>query len=239
MWLSVIIPTLNEEEALPKTVECVRLQADDPAGLEIIVVDAGSRDRTAVLARSLQVPIYINPELKGLKYASLNFGVAQSQGDVVLFLDADTYLPKGFDTFIRHEMTYPKCVGGAFEFRFSSHNFLLWLIEQINRIRYRVDRRYFGDQAIFCRKSVFQSVGGYPDQPIMEAAFLCELLSRQGRLHLIQRSIYTSPRRFLAGGIMPVFLLDFRIWLCYWLRLDIRRFAKHYWSMNDAVQRKG
>ena len=88
--LSVIVPTLNEAVCLPKLLESLRRQTQPP--LEIIVADAGSTDRTVVLAEAAGARVVVG----GLPAVGRNAGAAAARGSYLLFLDADVVLPPTF-----------------------------------------------------------------------------------------------------------------------------------------------
>jgi hypothetical protein len=103
-------------------------------------------------------------------------------------------------------------VGGAFEMVLDAPGFGPRLLELVNRIRYRIRPRYYGDQGIFTRMAVFHEVGGYPPIKVMEAARFCDRVRRVGRLALIRKPIRTSARRFDEFGFWRLFVHDIRIW---------------------------
>ena len=230
--ISVIIPALNEELYLPKTIENVFLNAEDPKNLEVLVVDAGSSDSTMQAIEKLDVRMFSKPEFALKKYQSLNYGIEQSTGEILLFLDADTTLPKAFDKHIRKTLEDKKMVGGAFEFSFEKPDWKLYLLQMINRIRYRIEQMYYGDQAVFCRRSAAEKIGGYPEKTLMESAFFCSQLLKVGQLKLIKEPIKTSARRFNEKGFFKVFWFDFTMWIRFVLNLPVEDYGKKYWELN-------
>ena len=235
MLLSVIIPTYHEEAFLGRTLEAVYQRAVSCIP-EVIIVDAGSSDRTAAIARQYPVTLVVDAALRGKKWQSLNRGAAAAQGEVYLFLDADTQVPDGYDRAIFQCLQQAAVVGGAFEFAFDEQGWAYGFITLINRGRYRMRQRYYGDQGIFVRQDTFIQAGGWPARDILEAAYLCKNLRTYGRLQLIPLCIKTSTRRFAAGGIVKVFLLDMGIWWMDTLGLNTEQFAKRYWQQNEQRQ---
>ena len=118
MLISIVIPTLNEAEQLNAIIAHTRRQAFAPAELEIMVVDAGSTDGTLSTINDNHIRQFCKPEYALKKYKSLNYGIEQATSDILLFLDADTLLPKHFDLSIKEALTHTNVVGGAFEFSF-------------------------------------------------------------------------------------------------------------------------
>lgn len=232
MKLSVIIPTLNEVDFLKDTIAHLLKVANESDQLEIIVVDAGSTDGTLKSIETLSCRTYSYPDFAFKKYQSLNFGLEKSLGEIVLFLDADTLLPENFDQLISTALLDDVVVGGAFEFDFLDKNISLMIITLVNRIRYRLEQSYYGDQAIFCRKHIALKIGGIPKKSLMESAYFCRALRDQGKLCLIKHHIRTSPRRFIDHGILKVLWFDIRMWIRFLLRLDVEKFAAKYWKQE-------
>jgi glycosyltransferase involved in cell wall biosynthesis len=227
-----VIPTLNEEDNIRQCLDCV-LATDNETPPQVIVVDAGSSDGTCALVASYPNVILVQqPDFKGLKYSSLNHGAALANGDVVIFLDADTLLPKGYQHLIKKKLSSGLYVGGAFEHSFDQWTLFLRFIHLINRIRYRISQRYYGDQAVFCKSEVFRKIGGFPEINIMESARFCDRMKTEGKLCLVLKPIITSSRRFLEQGQVRVFLNDVRIWLMDWLGLSLDASGRAYWSHN-------
>jgi len=90
--LSIVIPTLNEEKYLPILLKSIKEQKLKPEDYEIIVADAGSRDKTVEIAKSNGCRIIKG----GLPARGRNEGVKAAKGDLILFLDADVILPPNF-----------------------------------------------------------------------------------------------------------------------------------------------
>jgi glycosyltransferase involved in cell wall biosynthesis len=91
--ISIVIPAYNEEGSISQTIEQIGLVMK-PQGCtyEVIVVDDGSTDRTAEMARSASARIIQHPHNRGYG-ASLKTGIKNSRGDVVLIIDADGTYP--------------------------------------------------------------------------------------------------------------------------------------------------
>ncbi|MGE3808824.1 MAG: TIGR04283 family arsenosugar biosynthesis glycosyltransferase [Gemmataceae bacterium] len=231
MRLSIIIPTLNEAHFLGETIAQARRHAR-LATPEIIVSDCGSHDDTSSLASRLEARVLTGQPFPDCKAAALNRGAAVAAGDVLLFLDADSQPPPGYDEAIAHALDKPGVVGGAFQFALDGPQFRLRIVELINRIRYRLWPRYYGDQGLFVRAETFARMGGYPPRRLMEAAVFSARLAHHGRLALINKSMKTSPRRFVKGGILLVLLFDIWMWWLDWLGYNTDPYAAGYWREN-------
>ena len=233
--ISIIIPTLNEEQIIAESLDLIRLKAADRESLEIIVVDCGSEDKTSELARKKGARVFVDPTFFGRRARALNFGAGASRGRIMLFLDTDTELPQGFDNLIRSQLGVPGIIAGAFEFSFRTKNWFLFVLERLNRVRYRIRPRYFGDQGLYMFRGTFTVTGGYPDVPILESAHYCDVLKQYGKLSFIKEPVKTSSRRFTENGMLRVFLQDLLIWLLDLLGFDVNKLASRYWQHNRKL----
>ncbi len=235
MKISIIIPTLNEVNFLSTTLKRINSSSTDSSKVEVLVIDSGSSDETVNEAiKSRLCKIHQHPELKGEKYAILNQGVKYATGDIYLFLDADTLLPSGFDLSIKQTLS-EGYDGGAFEFKLDGKKWGLRVIELANRLRYRLGQRYYGDQGVFCSKTAFEQAGGYPNKPILESAYFCSALKKNGKLKLIKQPIITSSRRFERSKLGPIWVLTVDTWIFLLDKFGFKneKFGRYYWSVND------
>lgn len=232
MKISIIIPTCNEKDYLQKTLNTAQNHASGKHGIEILVVDCGSTDGTTDNIRQKSVVVVTNPMLAGRKWASLRMGARLAQGDVFLFLDADTLLPPDYDLAIANALADDAVVGGAFEFSFTEKSLALSFVTFINRIRYRFRKRFYGDQGIFVRRTAYALSGGWPERQILEAAYFCKAIQTVGNLTIIKPAVKTSARRFKEGGVLRVFFNDIRIWFENLIGRDVEKYGKKYWAYN-------
>jgi glycosyltransferase involved in cell wall biosynthesis len=212
MRLSILLPTLNEAAYLPQAVAQARRRATLGPPHEIIVADCGSSDGTTDQAERLGTRLVRGQPAPSTRAAALNLAAAAATGEVLLALDADTLVPRGYDGAIRRALRDPHAVGGAFEFALDGTHPGLRLVELVNRVRYRLWPWYYGDQGVFVRAAVFRRVGGYPERRLLEASDFCKRLGREGRLVLVRLYMRTSARRFVEGGVFRVLAHDVRIW---------------------------
>lgn len=233
--ISVIIPTLNEENWIRKTILHTWEMACAAEKIEIIVVDAGSTDDTIKKVPEGRILLMQNENLKGEKHASLNLGATKSSNDILLFLDADSKLPDQFDKKIIKALRPDQVVGGAFNLSFDQADLKLKMLSLVNQFRYTTSKEYFGDQCIFCKKETWLNVGGYPNQNIMESASFCNRLRKKGKLVLIKDPVITSSRRFVRHGFWKTLLMDLKIWIKWKVGLNTAGLGKKYWqsNMND------
>jgi rSAM/selenodomain-associated transferase 2 len=211
MRLAVIIPTLNEEAALARTLESLLAQKSDLDNL--VVVDGRSTDGTLVVAHKLKVEILIvGKPGRGVQVAT---AVRLMDHDVILVAHADMIVPAGGLALLRQRLAEePDCPGGCFGHRFDSPSRLLRWTERWDERRARRGMSY-GDQAQFFRRALLEEQGGYPEQPIMEDVELSRRLKRLGRPIYLDCPVVVSPRRYDRLGWLLTTLANFHIRLIY------------------------
>jgi rSAM/selenodomain-associated transferase 2 len=209
--ISVIIPALDEEASIARTIRSCR----ESGPCETIVVDGGSRDRTVEIARGLADAVIIAPRGRA---AQMNAGAAVARGEVLLFLHADTLLPAGSATAVLAALNDPAVVGGAFRVRLAASRgaggyvrTLLGITGRMIGARAHVTSTFTGDQAIFVRAGTFRRVGGYPEIPLMEDVELSRRMRRAGKTVLLPLRVETSGRRWEAWGPLRTVLFMWRL----------------------------
>lgn len=194
--LSVIIPTLNEERALPETLATLFRQTTDE---EIIVVDGGSTDRTTeICARHPEVTFISSEKGRG---AQLNAGARTANGDILLFLHADTLLPDNALSKIKNALSDEKHQAGGFKHSFGDKDWRLKLISFLDNRRCLKTRIIYGDQAMFIKRTLFERLNGFPEVEIMEDILICEELVKQTTPVILDLFVTTDPRKFIKMGI--------------------------------------
>jgi rSAM/selenodomain-associated transferase 2 len=225
--ISVVIPTYNEEKALPATLRALFSQAGD---YEVIVVDGGSTDRTlAILSEfdfeslSLRTPHSSRRLLTAPKgrASQMNAGGLNARGDLLLFLHADTILPPiAIQRINEIEVDYAIQAGG-FRHQFSDNDWRLKLISFADNLRCARSRIIYGDQALFVRRTLFVQLGGFPDQLILEDVAFCEKLITVTTPIILSPPVITDARKFLKMGVWRSFLRVLLIILYVEFRLPV------------------
>ena len=211
MFLSVVIPTLDEAAALPATL--ARVAAVPEVG-EVWVADGGSRDATESIARSAGAQWLTAPRGRG---AQLRAGAARARGDVVVLLHADTWLPPEAGRAIAKALQDPAVVGGGFRKAFrDGPRRLRWGARGRSVLYFRLTGRCFGDQALFVRRETLERVGGVPPVPLMEEFVLGRSLRREGRLVLAPATVWTSGRTFERRGVLRTWWLMASLQWSWW-----------------------
>ena len=168
MKLSIVIPAFNEEEYLPSTLDSIQattaqseLALTRRAEVDIIVVDNNSEDGTATVAQSKGATV-VHEAVQGIARAR-NAGADNADGDVLIFVDADAILPPTLLAEIHTAMSDPACVGGAVDVEYRPRRRSMRVYLRAWRLLSRLTGMAQGATQ-FCRKSVFDEVGGYDEK---------------------------------------------------------------------------
>jgi rSAM/selenodomain-associated transferase 2 len=204
MRLSIVIPALNEQELIE---EQVRRTAALDGVEEVIVVDGGSSDATRARIPSL-------PKVRALtaprgRASQQNAGARAAAGDVLLFLHADVALPEDAARRVGEALADDRCIGGAFR-TWTAPDRPTWLgpLLHLADLRSRYTGLPYGDQALFVRRKIFEAVGGFPEQALMEDLELSMRLRRVGRLARVRARVRVSGRRFVARPISSLAVMN-------------------------------
>ncbi len=190
--ISVVIPTLNEADRLPAT-----LAAATGDGVEIIIADGGSTDRTRSLATTYGARVVRSDPGRAKQ---LNAGAADARSNTIVFLHADTILPRGYLADVEETLNNPGVTAGAFRLGIEGTGAKLRFIECVANWRSRRFQLPYGDQALFVRREAFEASGGFPDLPIMEDFEWVRIIRKTGRIAVCDTWIKTSARRWRAVG---------------------------------------
>lgn len=227
--ISVIMPVYNEEKVLPGTLQALFAQ---PGEFETILVDGGSTDQTHAIAESfgfanrtgddgwsslvsrrspdpsrytLHTSHVVLTAPKG-RASQMNAGAKQARGEWLLFLHADTVLPVGALQRLNEMETDQAIQAGGFMHQFSGDDWRLRLISFLDNFRCVRSRIIYGDQALFVRRSLFEELGGFPHQSILEDVAFCERLIKKTSPLILSPPVVTDARKFLKMGIFRSFL---------------------------------
>ena len=179
---------------------------------EIIVVDGGSTDRTRDIVPASPARLVISNRGRAVQ---MNEGARHAQGDVFLFLHADTSLPATARADVEGSMTDPGCVGGRFDIRLDSTRPLLRIVGRMISLRSRLTRVATGDQGIFVRRAVFERLGGFPEIAIMEDVAFSRALKKEGRIACLGSRVVSSARRWEQNGPVRTILLMWALKLLF------------------------
>ncbi|MBZ9730867.1 TIGR04283 family arsenosugar biosynthesis glycosyltransferase [Salegentibacter sp. JZCK2] len=219
--ISIIIPCLNEASFLEKTIgNCLKLQGN----FEIIVVDGGSGDNTVGIARSFSI-VKIFTSKKG-RASQLNFGAKEAEGEVLLFLHADTFLPENTYSLITEQLEKSKHIGGSFRLRIDKLHPLLNLYSWCSR--FSLEFFTYGDHAIFVKQEIFKSIGGFKTISFMEDIEIQRRLRKRGKFKKVKDYVLTSGRRFEKNGTFKQLALDVFLVCLYNLSIHPNHLKRFY-----------
>ena len=222
MQLSVVMPVLDEAAGISATLRALApLRA---RGHEVIVVDGGSADATVALAAAGADRVIQGPRGRARQ---MNAGAAVAQGEVLLFLHADTVLPDAADGAIRQAMA-AGARWGRFDVTISGSEALFPLIATLMNLRSRFSGIATGDQAIFVERHLFMQLGGYADQPLMEDIDLCRRLRALSPPACLRQRVQTSGRRWQQRGVWRTVWLMWRLRWRYWRGVSPEALARAY-----------
>ena len=221
MRVSVIIPVLNEENAIASTLEALVPLAPD----EIIVVDGDSADRTRAICERFELTILSSERGRARQ---MNCGAGRARGDVLLFLHADTRLPPSALADIEAALADSRYVGGRFDVKLEGGHWMLNIIGALINWRSRATKIATGDQALFVRRESFQRIGGYPEIPLMEDVAFCRRLKRLGGVACLRSRVVTSARRWEKDGVWRTIFKMWTLKLLYFAGVSPERLKVFY-----------
>ena len=235
MTIAVIIPTLNEASTIAATIRHTATLGFD----EIVVVDAGSTDRTDAIVDAFVLrthhaaltPVRFLIAPRG-RAGQLNAGAKTVCTDVLLFLHADTRLPHGARQLIESAVADPAVVGGRFDVQFDSISIWSRMIAMFMNLRSRLTRVSTGDQAIFVRRHIFERLSGFSDIPIMEDIEFSIRLKRLGPTVALHERVVTSFRRWKQQGPLRTILLMWALRFLYWIGVSPHQLQQFYVSIR-------
>jgi len=223
MSISIIIPTLNEEIAIESLLQ--QLQPYRQQGHEVVVVDGGSKDKTIAMAESLADKVI---QSEAGRTTQMNAGAEKGSGDVFWFLHADSIIYENAINNIQFYLNEKNKDWGRFNVKLSGSHFMFRIIERMMNLRSCISGIATGDQGIFVKRTIFEQVGGYPAQPLMEDIELSKKLKKISPSVCVKNVIITSSRRWEQKGILRTVLLMWRLRFLYWLGVSADKLAGQY-----------
>jgi rSAM/selenodomain-associated transferase 2 len=220
--LSIIVPTLNEGDQIQATLG--NLQPLRRDGVEVLLVDGGSTDATVEHARALADKLLSAPAGRARQ---MNHGAAHADGNLLLFLHADTHLPADAARAVIEGLSGER-QWGRFDVRIDGRARLLTAVAWGMNLRSRLTGIATGDQAMFVRRDAFDRIGGFPDQPLMEDIELSKRLKRLSRPLCLSSTVTTSGRRWERWGFWRTVFLMWRLRWLYYRGVPAKQLARLY-----------
>ena len=238
--VSIIIPVLNEADNLPLLFDNINKLNPNPQ--QVILVDGGSTDNSIAIIQS-----FINKlkpdndrkidwqmtESKAGRALQMNTGAALATSDVLLFLHADTQLPLHAIDSVSEAMK--RAEWGRFDVQIASRQPTLRLVSQMINWRSRLSGIATGDQAIFISQSLFERIGNYPNQALMEDVELCKQLKVKqlkgmAKPACLKSKVITSARRWQQHGTWRTIILMWHLRFDYWRGVSADNIKARYYK---------
>lgn len=221
---SIIVPILNEAVVLPKLLEHLRqLARCSPS--EVLMVDGGSTDGSLNLVENAGFQVLTSEPGRARQ---MNVGAAAARGALLLFLHADTRLPTLNLSDLARQLEASGRLWGRFDVTIEGRSCWLPLVAIMMNWRSRLTGIATGDQAMFMWRRVFEQVGGFPNQALMEDIEISRRLKAQSRPLCLNQRVRTSGRRWDEKGTWSTIWLMWRLRWAYWRGAHPERILERY-----------
>ncbi|MCU0956678.1 MAG: TIGR04283 family arsenosugar biosynthesis glycosyltransferase [Hydrogenophaga sp.] len=225
MKLAIVVPVLDEADQVSSRLQALAPYRAD--GVHVVVVDGGSRDDTVQRATPLVDQVLVAPRGRSSQMNAGARAAAALGADTLLFLHADTRLPEGAVALIGRAMGNG-AEWGRFDVHIEGRHPLLPMVATLMNLRSRLTGIATGDQAVFVRRRLFEAVGGFPEQPLMEDIALSVRLRQVSRPACLREHVTTSGRRWDRHGLWATIVLMWRLRAAYARGADPHALALRY-----------
>jgi rSAM/selenodomain-associated transferase 2 len=227
--LSIIIPTLNAQSNLGRTLAALVPGVVEGLVSEVILVDGGSSDETCDIAEAVGARLISAPKGRGTQ---LGAGADAAKARWLLFLHADTVLESGWqhevERFINeHDPARGVPMAAAFRFALDDRGFWPRCLETMVSLRCGLFRLPYGDQGLLISRAHYERVGGFSDVPLMEDVDIVRRIGR-GHISLLRSRALTSAGRYRRDGYVRRMLRNMSCLTLYYLRVPPRYIVKLY-----------
>lgn len=233
--VSIIIPIFNEAANLPQLFE--NITSLDPAPQQVLIIDGGSTDNSTVIAQNIIKTLIVNNpsaidwqviESNAGRAVQMNAGATLAISEILLFLHADTQLPNYAITEITSAVMRAKW--GRFDVHLDSSEWMLKVVSQMMNWRSRLSGIATGDQAIFVERKLFEQLGGYPNQALMEDVEISKRLKAVGKPACLKSNVITSARRWEKHGNWRTIVLMWQLRFDYWRGVPADNIKRRYYK---------
>ncbi len=202
--ISIIIPTYNESQHLPLLLSDLSIYNE---GIEIIIVDCISRDKTRDIANIYKTSIfYSKKKNRGLQ---LNIGAKKAKGEWFIFIHADSRLRQGWLKKVNSVIKNDKNFIYFFKFKINNKKITYRFLEIVVNLRSFIFKDPYGDQGLIIHKQTYFKNKGYRKIPLMEDLDFIKRLKNNVQLKMLTIPIYTSSRKWEKNNII---LQAFKNW---------------------------
>jgi rSAM/selenodomain-associated transferase 2 len=224
--VSIIVPALNEAPQIRKTLHALRALKGEK---EILVVDGGSEDDTAVIALEAGAIVLQSARGRGIQQHK---GALHARGTTLWFVHADTFPPAHALSDIAAALADPSVAGGNFGLIFDGGSRAARQLTAIYPVLRRLNLCY-GDSGIFIRTSIYETIGGFRPYALFEDLDLLKRLRKAGRFVHLGSQIVTSSRRFERKNFALMWAHWTALQVLYWGGVSPNLLARWY---RDARQ---
>lgn len=219
--VSIIIPMLNESEIIASKLQSLQHLRSQ---CELIVVDGGSLDGSVELARSWVDKLVESPAGRAKQ---MNAGADFASAELLFFLHLDTEVPTNLIELLLANGN--SCdFWGRFDVSIEGAHWMLPVVAFLMNARSRVTGIATGDQGMFISRSLFEKVGCFPDQPLMEDIELSRRLLQEKKPYCIKQKVKTSGRRWEEKGAFRTIWLMWSLRWAYWIGEAPEKLAERY-----------
>lgn len=229
--LTVVIPTLNAEHTLPRTLNSLIQASVRGLVRQVIIVDGGSTDGTGEVADAAGATFLEAPRGRGSQLAA---GAEAAKCDWLLFLHADTVLSPGWEDEVYKWFEHVERgrwggteVAAAFRFTLEDFSGKARFLEKMVALRCALLRLPYGDQGLIISKRYYRKLGGFKPVPLMEDVDLVRRIGRR-RMVFLRSEAVTSPERYVRDGFFRRACRNIALLSLYYLRVPPRLLARLY-----------
>ncbi len=233
--ISIIIPTLNEEQYLPRCLDSIKNQ--DSSDYEIIVADAGSKDATCAIAKSFGCRVVLG----GLPAVGRNSGAQAARGSILLFLDSDTVLPPHFLSSTVTEFTTRRLGIAGFKIVLQSGNLFDRAMNYIFNVFVHAVVSFSPHACIatMATKKDHDTINGFDESvTFFEDLWYARMMAKVTKYGYINQAVYVSDRRYRSDGwftYVKYVVAEFYTIFIDPIRSDIFRYKFNHYKKDDRV----
>ncbi len=225
--ISIVIPVLNESANINKTIKHLKgLMDATGVSAEIIVVDGDPEGKTIAVVQDKSIVTTVGQTGRAVQ---MNKGAQMAQGEIFLFLHADTRLPNEGLNVITAACGERGYKTGAFDLAIASERRIFRLIETMANVRSHLTGIPYGDQGLFFNAVYFRALGGFADVPLMEDIEIMRRVKKRGdKILFLKQTVRTSPRRWEKEGVWKCTLRNWLLASLYVLGVSPQKLARFY-----------